>query len=78
MKKIQRDQIEKVLEEIRPFLITDGGNIKLIGIDKSIVKVKFEGNCFDCSVNETTLKFGVETAIKKYIPDVTEVISVEE
>ena len=78
MEKIYRSKVEKALEEIRPFLMSDGGNIRLIDIKEGIVKVKFEGNCLDCSVNTTTLKFGVETAIKRHIPQVRRVISVED
>ena len=55
-----RINVEKALEEIRPFLQSDGGDISLISIDNdSSVKVKLEGNCIDCSVNQMTLKSGV-------------------
>lgn len=68
--------IEKALEEIRPFLITDGGNITLVSVEKNIVKVKFEGACNGCSVNQMTLKNGVEATIKKYAPQITQVVEV--
>ncbi len=67
---------EKALEEIRPYLITDGGNISLISIDNNIVKVQFEGACIGCSVNQMTLKNGVEAIIKKYAPQIKEVLEV--
>ena len=67
---------EKALEEIRPYLITDGGNISLISIDNNIVKVQFEGACIGCSVNQMTLKNGVEAIIKKYVPQIKEVLEV--
>lgn len=72
-----RSNIEKALEEIRPFLKADGGNISLVSIDKDIVKVQLEGACISCSVNQMTLKNGVEATIKKYAPQIQEVISVE-
>ena len=69
-------EIEKALNEIRPFLQSDGGNIELISFKNHIVKVKLLGNCVNCSVNQMTLKNGVEMTIKKYVPDVKEVISI--
>ena len=70
------DNVEKALEEIRPFLMSDGGNIKLLSIEDSIVKVQLEGACMGCSVNQMTLKNGVEATIKKYAPQIEEVINV--
>jgi Fe-S cluster biogenesis protein NfuA len=70
--------IEKALEEIRPFLNSDGGDISLISIeDEKHVKVKFQGACTSCSVNQMTLKAGVETTIKKYAPQIETVENVE-
>lgn len=69
--------IEKALEEIRPFLNSDGGDIKLVSIDgEKHVKVRFEGACIGCSVNHMTLKAGVETTIKKYAPQIETVENV--
>ncbi len=71
-----RQNVEKALEEIRPFLQSDGGDISLISIDNDTsVKVKLEGNCIGCSVNQMTLKSGVEMTIKKYVPQIEEVIN---
>ncbi len=64
-------EVEKALEEIRPFLISDGGNISLIAInDDKHVSVRLEGACTSCSVNQMTLRAGVETTIKKYAPQI--------
>lgn len=71
------ENVEKALSEIRPFLKSDGGNIKLLSIDDTIVKVQLEGACIGCSVNQMTLKNGVEATIKKYAPHIEEVINVE-
>ncbi|MGB5371470.1 MAG: NifU family protein [Flavobacteriaceae bacterium] len=69
--------VEKALEEIRPFLQSDGGDISLVSIDnESSVKIKLEGACVGCSVNQMTLKSGVEMTIKKYAPQIEEVINV--
>ena len=71
-----QNNVEKALEEIRPFLISDGGNIKLLSIEKNIVKVQLEGACSGCSVNQMTLKNGVEATIRKYAPHIEEVINI--
>ena len=71
-----QENVEKALEEIRPFLMSDGGNIKLLSIEDAIVKVQLEGACMGCSVNQMTLKNGVEATIKKYAPQIQEVINV--
>jgi len=72
-----KHQILLALDEIRPFLATDGGDISLVSIEKNkIVNVKFHGNCVSCTVNQMTLKTGVEMTIKKYVPQIEKVISV--
>ena len=68
--------VEKALDEIRPFLVSDGGNIKLLSIEDNIVKVELEGACSGCSVNQMTLKNGVEATIKKYAPEIKEVVNI--
>jgi Fe-S cluster biogenesis protein NfuA len=71
--------VEKALDEIRPFLESDGGNISLISIeDDRFVKVRLEGACVGCSVNQMTLKSGVEMTIKKYAPQIESVINIEQ
>lgn len=71
------NNVLKALEEIRPFLNSDGGDIKLISIeDGKHVVVRLEGACTSCSVNQMTLKAGVETTIKKYAPQIETVINV--
>ena len=70
--------VEKALDEIRPFLQTDGGDISLLSIENDrLVKVKLEGACVGCSVNQMTLKSGVEMTIKKYVPQIEQVINIE-
>lgn len=63
--------IEKALNEIRPFLNSDGGDISLVEvIDGKHVKVRLEGACTSCSLSMSTMKAGVETTIKKYVPQI--------
>lgn len=70
--------VEKALEEIRPFLQSDGGDISLIGINNdNEVTVQLQGACVGCSVNQMTLKSGVEMTIKKYAPQIEKVINLE-
>ena len=72
-----RINVEKALEEIRPFLNSDGGDITLVSIeDGKHVKVKLEGACTACSVNQMTLKAGVETTIKKFAPQIETVVNI--
>ena len=70
------NSVEKALDEIRPFLMNDGGNIKLLSIEDNIVNVQLEGACTGCSVNQMTLKNGVEATIKKYAPQILEVVNI--
>lgn len=72
-----QQSVEKALAEIRPFLESDGGDISLIAIEDTIVKVQLHGACVGCSVNQMTLKSGVEMTIKKYAPQITEVINID-
>ncbi|MBN4085005.1 NifU family protein [Flavobacteriaceae bacterium AH-315-B10] len=69
--------VEKALDEIRPFLESDGGNISLLSIEENkIVRVQLEGACVGCTVNQMTLKLGVEMTIKKYAPQIEQVINI--
>lgn len=71
------DRIEGALNNIRPYLEADGGDITLVEItDDMIVKVKLIGACGSCNVSMMTFKNGVEVAIKNALPEVKEVIDV--
>jgi Fe-S cluster biogenesis protein NfuA len=71
-------KVEIALDEIRPFLQSDGGDISLVSIDDGkIVTVQLEGACVGCTVNQMTLKSGVEMTIKKHAPQIETVINVE-
>jgi len=73
-----RENVEKALDEIRPFLENDGGNINLVEIENDqVVKVQLIGACSSCSVNQMTLKSGVEMTIKKHAPQIQSVINIE-
>ena len=71
------NKIESALAEIRPFLEDDGGDINFIELtDEWVVKVKLIGACSSCSISASTLKNGVEVAVKRAVPRVREVIEV--
>ncbi len=72
------DKIEEALNQVRPYLESDGGDIRLIEVtDDYVVKVKLLGACSDCQVSMMTLKAGVEQAIKRVLPEVKEVVDVD-
>lgn len=69
--------IERALDEIRPFLNSDGGDISLVSVDEAKhVKVRLQGACTSCSLSISTMKAGVETTIKKYAPQIETVENV--
>lgn len=71
-----REQVEKALDKIRPMLQRDGGNVELVDVLGSVVKVRLTGACHGCPMSQMTLKAGVERIVKQEVPAVTEVISV--
>ena len=71
------ERINKVLEQIRPYLLADGGNVILENVtDDMVVEVKLTGSCVNCPFSKQTLKAGVEEALKREIPEVKEVVAV--
>ncbi len=72
-------QIEDVLEQVRPALRMDGGGIELAGYDESthVVRVRLKGACVGCPMSQITLKMGVEAALQDAIPEITEVIAID-
>ena len=75
---ILKKKVQDALDEIRPFLQSDGGDISLLSIENGkTVKVQLMGACVSCTVNQMTLKSGVEMTIKKYAPQIENVINIE-
>ncbi|KYG71901.1 hypothetical protein AWW68_17970 [Roseivirga spongicola] len=71
------ERIETALEKIRPFLIADGGNVRVLEVTEDmVVKLELEGACESCPMSHMTMKAGIEEAIKRDIPEVKEVIAV--
>ena len=71
-----REKVEKVLEEIRPTLIADGGDLELVDVEEGVVKVRLTGACAGCPMSTMTLKNGIEARLKERIPEVVRVDSV--
>ena len=63
-------KISRIIDELRPFINADGGDIKLIGLKDGVVQVKLSGACVGCSSSLVTLQLGVERKIKEEVPDV--------
>ncbi len=74
-----KERVEKALEKIRPYLVADGGDIAMVDItDDMVVKVEMKGACHGCPFSLQTLKAGVEIAIKKEVPEIKQVVNVNE
>jgi len=71
-----RDQVEEILDRIRPMLMADGGNIELVDVEDGEVFVHLVGACGMCPSSTMTLKLGVERALKEALPDVKRVVQV--
>ncbi len=72
-----KEKVQKVIDEIRPALQADGGNIELVEVQEDgVVKVRLLGACGSCPMSQLTLKRGVEARLKAQIPEVKEVIAV--
>lgn len=66
-----KEQVEKVLDEVRPSLQADGGNVELVDVSEDgIVKVKLTGACGTCPMSTLTLKMAIEKTLKDRIPSV--------
>ena len=70
------ENVEKVLDELRPFLMADGGNVQVVELDGPIVKVRLQGACGSCPSSTMTLKMGIERKMRESIPEVSEVVQV--
>ncbi|MEW5802631.1 MAG: NifU family protein [bacterium] len=64
------EEVEKALEEIRPLLQADGGDVKLIGVEDGIVKLKLVGACSGCAMAKMTLKMGIEKKLRESVPQI--------
>ena len=72
-----KDRVQNVINQIRPNLQADGGDVELVDVaDDGVVKVRLTGACKGCPMSQMTLKMGIEKFLKKEVPEVKEVLSV--
>jgi len=72
-----KESVQTALDEIRPSLQADGGDVELVEVSEGgVVKVKLTGACHGCPMGMQTLKMGIEAHLKKTVPQVTEVLGV--
>ena len=74
--KEQEQKIIEIIDKLRPFLISDGGNIEFVKYENNIVYIKMMGACANCQMLDFTLKEGIEAAIMNEVPEVSEVVTV--
>lgn len=73
---MEKEQVQKVIDKIRPSLQADGGDVELVAVENDVVKVRLKGACAGCPMSQMTLKNGIERLIKKEIPAIKSVESV--
>ncbi len=67
------ENVENVLDEMRPYLMADGGNVELVDISGPVVKLRLQGACGACPSSTMTLRMGIERRLREIIPDIAEV-----
>ncbi len=70
-----RERIEKVLAEIRPSLLADGGDVELVDVKEGVVSVRLTGACGGCPMSTLTLQHGIERVLKERVPEIEKVIA---
>jgi len=71
-----REDVQAVLEKIRPMLQADGGDVELLDVADGVVSVRLTGACGGCPMATMTLKMGIERVLREQLPDIKEVVSV--
>ncbi|QNP28742.1 NifU family protein [Cylindrospermopsis curvispora] len=67
------ENVETVLDEMRPYLMSDGGNVEVVELDGPIVKLRLQGACGSCPSSTMTLRMGIERRLREEIPEISEV-----
>ncbi|MCI8446751.1 MAG: NifU family protein [Bacilli bacterium] len=76
--KENEEKIIDIINRLRPFLISDGGNIEFVKYENNIVYIKMMGACSNCQMLDLTLKDGIEAAIKEEVPEVKELVNIKD
>lgn len=74
--ELTNENVESVLDTLRPFLMADGGNVELVELDGPTVRLRLQGACGSCPSSTMTLKMGIERRLMESIPEITEVVQV--
>ena len=74
--KTPEERVRAVLEQIRPYLQQDGGDLEYVAFEDGVVKLRLQGACSSCPSSLMTLKMGIENALKQQIAEVKEVVPV--
>lgn len=77
-KKNEEKLIIDIIEQLRPFLLNDGGDVEFVKYEDNIVYLKMIGACSNCEIMDYTLKDGIEAALKEEIPTIKEVVNVKD
>jgi Fe-S cluster biogenesis protein NfuA len=77
MNETVQKKVENALNEIRPNIQADGGDVQLVAVEKGVVKVRLQGHCVGCPMSALTLKQGIEAHIKQRVPEIVKVESVQ-
>jgi Fe-S cluster biogenesis protein NfuA len=70
-------RVQATLDEIRPQIQMDGGDVELVAVEKQTVKVRLTGHCAGCPMSAMTLKNGIEALLKERVPEINKVIAVQ-
>ncbi len=70
------ENVESVLDSLRPYLMADGGNVEVVELDGPIVRLRLQGACGSCPSSQMTLKMGIERKLREEIPEIAEVEAV--
>jgi Fe-S cluster biogenesis protein NfuA len=71
--ELNTENIEKVLDELRPYLMADGGNVELVEVEGPVVRLRLQGACGSCPSSAMTLRMGIERKLKESIPEIAEI-----
>lgn len=71
--ELNSENVEKVLDELRPYLMADGGNVELVELEGPIVRLRLQGACGSCPSSAMTLRMGIERKLKETIPEIAEI-----
>jgi Fe-S cluster biogenesis protein NfuA len=71
--ELTSENVELVLDEMRPYLMSDGGNVELVELEGPIVKLRLQGACGSCPSSAMTLRMGIERKLRETIPEIAEV-----